>query len=80
MPRGIRLGKNVFLKKLIGNPLQDEKLQTVHIAFGDPYSDETGADWEPKTHVDCIMVGSTPIADNKKIKKRGRYLLCALKE
>jgi leucyl aminopeptidase (aminopeptidase T) len=69
------LGTNVFLKKLIGNLLQDEKFPTVHVAFGDPYSDETGADWESKTHVDCIMIDCTVIGDNKKIMEKGRYLL-----
>ena len=69
------LGTNVFLKKLIGNLLQDEKFPTVHVAFGDPYQDETGANWESKTHVDCIMIDCTVIADNKKIMEKGKYLV-----
>jgi aminopeptidase len=69
------LGTNVFLKKLIGNLLQDEKFPTVHVAFGDPYTDETGATWKSKTHVDCIMVNSTVWADNRKIMDAGKYLL-----
>jgi leucyl aminopeptidase (aminopeptidase T) len=69
------LGTNVFLKKLIGNLLQDEKFPTVHCAFGDPYTNETGADWESKTHVDGIMIDATVICDNKKIMEKGRYML-----
>jgi leucyl aminopeptidase (aminopeptidase T) len=69
------LGTNIFLKKLIGNLLQDEKFPTVHCAFGDPYADETGANWESKTHVDGIIIDSTVMCDNKKIMERGKYTL-----
>lgn len=69
------LGTNMSLKKLIGNLLQDEKFPTVHCAFGDPYSDETGADWKSKTHVDGIMIDCTVTADNKKIMEKSQYLL-----
>jgi leucyl aminopeptidase (aminopeptidase T) len=69
------LGTNTFLKKLIGNLLQDEKFPTVHCAFGDPYPDETGADWESKTHVDGIMKDSSVWIDGKKVMENGRYLL-----
>jgi aminopeptidase len=69
------LGTNIFLKKLIGNLLQDEKFPTVHCAFGDPYSDETGADWESKTHVDGIMIDATVICDGKKIMEKGKYTI-----
>ena len=69
------LGTNVFLKKLIGNLLQDEKFPTVHCAFGDPYTNETGANWQSKTHVDGIIMNSTVLCDNKKIMELGRYIL-----
>jgi leucyl aminopeptidase (aminopeptidase T) len=69
------LGTNVFLRKLIGNLLQDEKYPTVHCAFGDPYTDETGADWKSKTHVDGIMMDATVLCDNKKIMENGKYML-----
>jgi leucyl aminopeptidase (aminopeptidase T) len=69
------LGTNIFLKKLIGNLLQDEKFPTVHCAFGDPYTDETGANWQSKTHVDGIIIDSTVMCDNKKIMEQGKYML-----
>ncbi|WXG47637.1 MAG: aminopeptidase [Candidatus Atabeyarchaeum deiterrae] len=69
------LGTNTFLKKLTGNLLQDEKFPTVHCAFGNPYPDETGATWDSKTHVDCIMIDSNVWIDNKKIMEKGKYLL-----
>ena len=34
--------------------LQDEKIPGVHIAFGHPYTEHTGADWSAKTHVDMV--------------------------
>jgi len=69
------LGTNIFLKKLIANLLQDEKFPTVHCAFGNPYSDDTGANWQSRTHVDGIMLNSSVWIDNKKIMENGKYLL-----
>jgi len=69
LPTNLELMK----KPLIGNLLQDEKAR-VHIAFGNPYSDETGADWESKTHVDCLIKQCTVFIDGKKrIIENDRY-------
>lgn len=69
------IGTNIFLKQLVGNLLQDEKFPSVHVAFGDPYPDETGADWESRTHVDVIMKNSTLWVDDSRIMENGRFLL-----
>jgi aminopeptidase len=69
------IGTNTSLTKLIGNLLQDEKFPTVHVAFGDPYPDETGADWESRTHIDAIMMDATLWVDNSKLMEKGRFLL-----
>lgn len=69
------LGTNIFLTRLVGNLLQDEKLPTVHVAFGDPYSEETGADWTSKTHIDCIIMNSSVWVDGEKIMQSGSYTL-----
>ena len=58
------IGTNVGLTRIVGNFLQDEKFPGVHIAFGDPYGFETGADWECPTHV-----------DGRKIMEDGRFLI-----
>lgn len=69
------IGTNIFLTHLVGNLLQDEKFPSVHVAFGNPYPDETGADWESKTHVDAIMKDATVWIDGKRLMENGRFLL-----
>ena len=39
---------------MIGVLLQDEKVPGVHLAFGDPYGSQTGADWKSRTHIDVL--------------------------
>jgi leucyl aminopeptidase (aminopeptidase T) len=78
-PNGNRLGEfaigtNIFLDHLTGNLLQDEKFPSVHCAFGDPYPEETGADWQAKTHVDGIMLKCSIWMDDKQIMDEGRHL------
>jgi len=68
------LGTNIGLKKLIGNLLQDEKFPGVHIAFGSPLPDHTGADWDSNAHVDGVIKDTTVYADGKVIMKKGKYL------
>lgn len=80
-PNGNRLGEfaigtNIFLERLTGNLLQDEKFPSVHCAFGDPYPNETGADWSAKTHIDGIILHSSIWIDHKQIMDEGRHLTC----
>lgn len=69
------IGTNISLTKLVGNLLQDEKFPTVHVAFGDPYPDDTGADWESRTHIDAIMKDATLWVDDRRLMEHGRFLL-----
>src|SRR5438105_8012342 len=48
------IGTNTSCLRVIGNILQDEKIPGVHIAFGHPYAEHTGANWVSKTHIDCV--------------------------
>lgn len=68
-------GTHVFLDGFVGNLLQDEKYPGVHVAFGYPYPDRTGADWTSTTHVDVIMKACTAQVDGRKILEDGRYIL-----
>jgi leucyl aminopeptidase (aminopeptidase T) len=67
------IGANLWVKTLTGNLLQDEKIPGVHVAFGDPYPDETGADWSAKTHVDVIPTDCTIVIDGRVLMRDGRF-------
>jgi leucyl aminopeptidase (aminopeptidase T) len=69
------LGTNIALKDLIGEILQDEKFPGVHIAFGHPYREHTGADWFSKTHVDVVGRGHNVWIDGELVIEHGRYLV-----
>jgi len=69
------IGTNIFLTRLTGNFLQDEKFPSVHCAFGDPLHNETGADWESKTHVDALILNCSIWIDDRKIMEEGKHLI-----
>jgi len=47
----------------------------VHIAFGDPYQDDTGAPWRCPTHLDMLLVDCDLAVDGETIMKNGKYLV-----
>ena len=69
------MGTNVGLTRLVGNLLQDEKIPGVHVAFGHPYNDQTGAPWTAKTHVDVVILDTDVWLDGQQVQARGRYVL-----
>jgi leucyl aminopeptidase (aminopeptidase T) len=69
------IGTNIGLTQVIGNFLQDEKFPGVHVAFGDPYGRETGADWEAPSHVDVLASHADVVVDGRKIMENGRFLI-----
>ena len=69
------IGTNVGLSRIVGNFLQDEKFPGVHMAFGDPYGYETGADWDCPSHVDALASHATVTVDGRKIMESGRFLV-----
>jgi aminopeptidase len=69
------IGTNIGLRRIVGNFLQDEKFPGVHIAFGDPYGFETGADWECPSHVDALASHATVTVDGRQIMANGRFLI-----
>ena len=69
------IGTNVGLSEIVGNFLQDEKFPGVHVAFGDPYGFETGADWECPSHVDVLASHATISVDGRNIMENGRFLV-----
>lgn len=69
------IGTNVALTKIVGNFTQDEKFPGVHVAFGDPYGFETGADWAAPSHVDALAPYATVAVDGRVIMENGRFLV-----
>jgi leucyl aminopeptidase (aminopeptidase T) len=69
------IGTNIALRRVIGHILQDEKIPGVHIAFGHPYAQHTGADWVSSTHIDVVGTKFDIWIDDRKIMERGEFLL-----
>lgn len=68
------IGTNLNVFEITGNLLQDEKIPGVHIAFGNPYGSQTGADWTAKTHIDVISRESNIWTDGEQIMENGIFL------
>jgi aminopeptidase len=69
------IGTNTALTRVIGNILQDEKIPGVHIAFGHPYAEHTGADWVSKSHIDCVGRDFDIWFDGEQVMKSGKFLV-----
>jgi len=80
VPNGNRAGEFAIgtlssLKKLVGNLLQDEKMPGLHVAFGNPYPQFTGADWDATIHVDVIPTCCTIEVDGRVIMRDGEFTI-----
>jgi aminopeptidase len=69
------IGTNTACTHVIGNILQDEKIPGVHIAFGHPYSEHTGASWSSKTHIDCVGRDFDIWFDGEPVMRSGKFLV-----
>jgi aminopeptidase len=69
------IGTNTACTHVIGNILQDEKIPGVHIAFGHPYAEHTGANWASKTHIDCVGRDFDIWFDGDQVMKGGKFLV-----
>jgi aminopeptidase len=69
------IGTNTALTHVIGNILQDEKIPGVHIAFGHPYAEHTGANWVSKTHIDCVGRDFDIWFDGEQVMRAGKFLV-----
>jgi leucyl aminopeptidase (aminopeptidase T) len=69
------IGTNIALENVIGNILQDEKLPTLHIAFGHPYAEHTGARWQSTTHIDIVGPRFDIWFDDDQVMAEGKFLL-----
>jgi len=79
------IGTNLGVERVIGNILQDEKFPGIHIAFGNPYGEHTGAPWTSGTHIDVVGLGfniwleseTGPERATEQIMREGRFLIAA---
>ena len=71
----LAFGTNLALTSMIGVLLQDEKVPGVHIAFGDPYGSQTGANWKSRTHIDVLTRECNVWIDDDQVIAGGRYLM-----
>ncbi|MEO8446374.1 MAG: aminopeptidase [bacterium] len=69
------IGTNIALGGVIGHILQDEKLPSIHMAFGHPYAEHTGADWISTTHIDCVGINFDIWLDDEKVMENGKFLI-----
>jgi leucyl aminopeptidase (aminopeptidase T) len=76
------IGTNIGVHRVIGNILQDEKFPGIHIAFGNPYGEHTGAPWRSGTHIDVVGLGfnislETAAGETEQIMRDGKFLISA---
>jgi leucyl aminopeptidase (aminopeptidase T) len=79
------IGTNIGVERVIGNILQDEKFPGIHIAFGNPYGEHTGAPWRSGTHIDVVGLGfniwlefdAGPDPATEQIMREGRFLIAS---
>jgi leucyl aminopeptidase (aminopeptidase T) len=73
------IGTNIGVTRVIGNILQDEKFPGIHIAFGDPYGEHTGAKWSSSTHIDVVGLNFNIWLEGsqgeEQIMREGRFLI-----
>jgi leucyl aminopeptidase (aminopeptidase T) len=73
------IGTNIGVTRVIGNILQDEKFPGIHIAFGDPYGEHTGAKWTSSTHIDVVGLNFNIWLEGpqgeEQIMREGRFLI-----
>jgi aminopeptidase len=73
------IGTNIGVTRVIGNILQDEKFPGIHIAFGDPYGNHTGAAWKSTTHIDVVGLNFNiwlgGAEGEEQIMREGKFLI-----
>ena len=73
------IGTNIGVERVIDYILLDEKFPGIHIAFGNPYGEHTGAPWTSGTHIDVVGLGFNiwleSAAGEEQIMREGRFLI-----
>ncbi len=69
------IGTNIFIDKLCGVMLVDEKFPATHIAFGDPLGSMTNAKWSCPEHLDMMILDCDIWFDDTLVMEKGKYLI-----
>jgi len=69
------IGTNIGVERVIGNILQDEKFPGIHIAFGNPYGEHTGAPWRSSTHIDVVGLRFNIWIEDELVMREGKFLI-----
>jgi len=69
------IGTNIGVERVIGNILQDEKFPGIHIAFGNPYGEHTGAEWRSSTHIDVVGLRFNIWIEDEPVMREGKFLV-----
>lgn len=69
------IGTNVAVRSVIGHILQGAKIPGLHLAFGHPYAEHTGATWTCPTHLDIVGRRFDIWMDGEQIVADGEFLV-----
>lgn len=69
----LAIGTNPACTSLSGNLLFDENVPGVHIAFGHPFPEWTGADYRSLAHVDVVVARPDVTADGVALLRAGSH-------
>jgi leucyl aminopeptidase (aminopeptidase T) len=71
----VSLGTNVGILAPIGDILCDQNLPGLHLGFGSPIPEQTGANWNARSQVTAACAHADVDLDGAPLLRRGRYLV-----
>jgi leucyl aminopeptidase (aminopeptidase T) len=71
----IILGTNVGMHEPTGELICDQNMPGLHVGFGAPFPDQTGAKWNALTQLSMTSAGDDVDLDGAPLLRNGRYLI-----
>jgi leucyl aminopeptidase (aminopeptidase T) len=69
------LGTNVGILRSVGEAVCDENIPGLHLAFGCPFPDQTGASWSTRTQLTMTGAAADVDLDGAALLRSGRYMV-----
>jgi leucyl aminopeptidase (aminopeptidase T) len=69
------LGTNVGIVRAVGEAVCDQNVPGLHLAFGCPISDQTGASWSTRTQLTVTGASADVDLDGVPLLRSGRYIV-----